>query len=340
MFLTNQKQRERLERVNPFCMVLLHIHSFEYTHCLGDRVDKYGRPISDTHEQDNLKRFYRLEHEDNEIYAGEPKAAPDYARGDVLLESSDEDEDDKAVEDDESDPGDVVTIGRDHSRPIAVTADDAAEIDLNENIFADLDSQAAAYDKSHSKTPQEEGTRTRRLAVVNIDWDHVRATHLFRIFSSVVLPTAPALVSSSSSAPVHSDRQRSIKGVSSNVVRGKVLGVRVYPSEFGKERLQREEKEGPPIEVFKKRKDTKDEEVNEQNIYEVGEEDDYDEDALRKYQLERLRWVFISSVTRVLIHGVLDIIMRSSPVILQTRLRIFTRSWKGRNSSVQRTCST
>lgn len=56
--------------------------------------------------------------------------------------------------------------------------------------------------------------------------------------------------------------------------------------------MAREEKEGPPVDVFKKRKDFEDEdEVNETNIYEVGGEDDYDEDALRTYQLERLRYV-------------------------------------------------
>ena len=71
-----------------------------------------------------------------------------------------------------------------------------------------------------------------------------------------------------------------------NVVRGKVLSVRVYPSDFGKERMAREEKEGPPSEIFKK-KDA--EEVDEKNVYNVGGEDDYDEDALRQYQLERLR---------------------------------------------------
>lgn len=102
-----------------------------------------------------------------------------------------------------------------------------------------------------------------------------------------------------------------MKNPSSNVVRGKVISVRIYPSEFGKERMAREETEGPPAEIFKKALDI-DEEVTAQNIYDVGGEDDYDADALRKYQLERLRYVSLKCSplydTNICIP---DIIMRS-----------------------------
>lgn len=223
----------------------------------------------------------------------EQPAAPDYARGEILLESSDEED-----EDDDSDAGDIVVLGGDNSKPINVPRDDDdAEIDLDESKFDDLDAQAAAYNKAHPQKDQEEGQRTHRLAVVNLDWDHVRASHLFKIFSSLVSPTAPAAASTSSLTPVHPDRQKSIRDGSTTIVRGKVSSVRVYPSEFGKGRMAREEKEGPPAEVFKKHHNFEDEdEVNEQNIYEVGGEgDDYDEDALRTYQLERLRCVHVLS---------------------------------------------
>lgn len=76
-----------------------------------------------------------------------------------------------------------------------------------------------------------------------------------------------------------------------NVVQGKVLSVRVYPSDFGKTRMAKEEKDGPPAEIFKAR-DLDEREINEKTVYEVGGEEQYDEDALRKYQLERLRCVF------------------------------------------------
>jgi hypothetical protein len=253
---------------------------------LSDLVDKYGRPLPATHSKDNLRRFYRLE-TDDKTPSSEIKLA-DYARGEALLESSDEEVDIKDTQDSGSEAENFITVGHDASMPISVGDDENAEIDLDESTFADLDAQAAAYVKSHPEEDQEGGERTRRIAVVNLDWDHVRAVHLYKIFSSLVSPTAPA--TTSSSAPAHSDRQRSNKSRQSTVVRGKVLSVRVYISEFGKGRLAQEEKEGPPVEVFKKRKHTEDEEINEKNIYEVGDEDDYDEDALRKYQLERLRY--------------------------------------------------
>lgn len=250
--------------------------------CTGSRVDKYGRQISDTHEQENLKRFYRLEDEDEDEDSPESgsKAPLDYARGEVLLESSDEDEEPDEGKDRDSDSGDFITIGHDPSRPVAVSHEGDGEIDLDESIYAELDAQAAAYNAANPHSQQEDGERTRRLAIVNLDWDHVRASHLFKIVSSLLSPSAPAVASSSSQKGAHS------------IGLGKVLSVRIYPSEFGKERLAREEKEGPPAEIFKNQPDLEEDEVNEQNIYEVGGEDEYDEDALRKYQLERLRCIF------------------------------------------------
>ncbi|KAA1471548.1 hypothetical protein DENSPDRAFT_837564 [Dentipellis sp. KUC8613] len=235
------------------------------------RVDKYGRALSDTHESDNLRRFYRVEG------AEEPQAGPDYARGEALLESSDEEDEEAQAPVEESDEDDdgVVTLGAAKSKPIHVRADD--EIDLDEDNFSDLDAQAAAYSKNADEEEEEEKPDvppTRRLAVVNLDWDHVRAVHLYKIFSSVVSPSA-----SSKSAPA---------------VRGKVLSVRVYPSQFGKERMEKEEREGPPVDVFKKKPaaDEEEEDLDAADLYETGAEGEYDEDALRQYQLERLRYYY------------------------------------------------
>ncbi|EMD42120.1 hypothetical protein CERSUDRAFT_90716 [Gelatoporia subvermispora B] len=256
------------------------------------RVDKYGRPLADTHEQENLRRFYRLEDEDAEKDEPQVTAGPDYARGAVLLESSDEEDvrhDERADESDDSDAGGIITLGRDVSKPIPVPGDEELEIDLDEDTHAALDAQVAAYAQEN---PEQDASvdiqRTRRLAVVNLDWDHVRAIHLYKIVSSLVSPTAPALASSSNDTVTQGKQP---KGATSRQARGKVLSVRVYPSEFGKERMAREEKEGPPPEVFKK-KGADDEEINERTIYETGDGEDYDEDALRKYQLERLRYYY------------------------------------------------
>ncbi|SJL05442.1 uncharacterized protein ARMOST_08809 [Armillaria ostoyae] len=241
------------------------------------RIDKYGRHLSETHEQDNLRRFYRLEDGDED--GAEEPTPVDYARGQVLLESSDEEESEKEEAETDAEDG-FVTVGRTENV-------EEPEIDLDESEYADLSAQAAAYARDHPESGTQEGERTRRLAAVNLDWDHVRANHLFKICSSLVSLTAPAFASSSRGT----EKSKKRVNAANEMVRGRVLSVRVYPSEFGKARMAREEKEGPPAEVFKKKK-AEDEEVNDRNIYEVGDENDLNEDALRKYQLERLRYYY------------------------------------------------
>ncbi|KXN90081.1 Pre-rRNA-processing protein ESF1 [Leucoagaricus sp. SymC.cos] len=209
------------------------------------RVDKYGRKLSKTHEEDYLEKYYRLApvEDENEAKVTEEITKPiDYARGEVLMASSDE-EDDKSL--------------RVHK-------------DLEEAEKEDIGI----------------ANRTRRLAVVNVDWDHVRAEHLFKIFSSLVSLTAPRVPVSATLAGAKTGKS----GVSP-VARGAILSVKVYPSDFGKARMEREEKEGPPAEIFKKRRKESDE-INEKTIYEFGDENEYDEEALRRYQLERLRYYY------------------------------------------------
>ena len=163
---------------------------------------------------------------------------------------------------------------------------------LLESSDEEEEKQQTELDANNHQEEEEEtqgGPRTARLAIINLDWDHVRAHHLYKICASLVSPTAPLVRASTSSLERRSSHhQESESAGQVNVVRGKVLSVRVYPSDFGKERMAREEKEGPPSEIFKK-KDLIAEEVDEKNVYDVGGEDDYDEDALRQYQLERLR---------------------------------------------------
>ncbi|KAG1826294.1 uncharacterized protein BJ212DRAFT_1475626 [Suillus subaureus] len=252
------------------------------------RVDKFCRKFYETREKDNLRWFYRLEYEDDEEVEAPTSTLPDYARGGVLMESSSESEAENhgaSDSDDKSDGPGFVTLGRD--------IDEEGEIDLDESTFADLDAQAATYARTVPEDNSKEATeKTRRLAVVHLDWDHVRAAYLYKIFSSLVSPAAPTTIPASVLVPPKDEKSfKNTKSAKATVVRGKGLSVRVYPSEFGKERIAREEKEGPPVEVFK-RKVENEEDVNERAIHETGDGADYDEDALRKYRLERLRYYY------------------------------------------------
>jgi hypothetical protein len=174
----------------------------------------------------------------------------DYSRGQVLLESSDEDD---AVED------------RDSHREV-----------YREAKFDLRDTQEVFYARTtHNEEEMPDAKRTHRLAAVNLDWDHVQATHLYKICSSLVSTTAPLLA--------QSERRRSGSEAVS-IMRGKVLSVRIYLSEFGKKKLAQEEREGPSFDVIRPKEARADE-----DSLEIGRDEEYDEDALRKYQLERLR---------------------------------------------------
>lgn len=269
---------------------------------LGPRIDKYGRSVSRFKEQEDLRKFYRLENEDgDESSASEagPSKRVDYARGEVLMESSDESE--------ESDAGSDVTVtlgAPSHQGPRRHIDEDELEIDLDEEDFADLDEQALAAKRNphqvgfgDQRRTTAKGEETRRLAVVNLDWDHIRAADLYKVFSS----TAAMMESGTSK-----DKKARVKNV------------RVYPSQYGKERMAKEDLEGPPIEIFadkkkpeaatpsillslkqrqkataraaKERELTVDE-INEKTIFQEDDADQFDQEALRKYQLERLRCV-------------------------------------------------
>ncbi|KAG1831664.1 hypothetical protein DFJ58DRAFT_750457 [Suillus subalutaceus] len=173
--------------------------------------------------------------------------------------------------DDESDGPGFVTLGRD--------LDEEGEIDLDESTFADLDAQAAAYARTAQEDNNKEATEnTRRLAIVDLDWDHVRAAHLYKIFPSLVSPAVPATLAAPVPIPPKDEKPlKNMKSAKATVARGK--------------RIAREETEGPPVEVFKTKIENEDD-VNERTIHETRDGADYDEDALRMYQLEKLRYYY------------------------------------------------
>ncbi|CRK42784.1 hypothetical protein BN1708_008872 [Verticillium longisporum] len=233
------------------------------------KVDRYGRKLKSDSKKKALQRLYEEEGEedkedkeddedtpeveDDDVVERELKAADanyDPARGGGFS-SSDEDSDSDEEQEDE---------------------DDAAA-EAGGSMQRLRDEQAAV----------EEGEVTNRIAVVNLDWDHIKSQDLMALFSSF-LPTTG----------------------------GRIEKVTIYPSEFGKERMQREELEGPPKEIFKAAKQIEPEEDDSDDslddsdassdadadekikneIIEEGDDQDFDGDALRSYQLDRLRYYY------------------------------------------------
>lgn len=101
------------------------------------------------------------------------------------------------------------------------------------------------------------------MAVVNMDWDRIKAVDLFILFDSFK-PQG-----------------------------GCIESVKIVVSEFGKKRLEQEAIIGPPAEIFAKGSENAEEDQTKEDYlrssFKSSNEEEFNRDALRKYQLERLR---------------------------------------------------
>lgn len=226
------------------------------------KVDRYGRKIKTDTKKKAMQRLYEAE------------------SGDEDEDDDEEEEADIEVEDD-----DVVARELRKADKAAVKLDAARGGGGFESSDEDSDSEEDSEDEieeieegdlqklQDEQADVETGEVSKRFAVVHLDWDHVNSTDLYALFASFL-----------------KDGQGSLEKVS------------VYPSEFGKERMQQEETEGPPKELFKDVKkdessddeddsDDDDEKIRQELIQE-GDDQDFDSDALRKYQMDRLRYYY------------------------------------------------
>ena len=240
-------------------------------------VDRYGRKIPKSRGREELKRFYRLEDGEeglendadlSRVHASASKAHDGSRRGlfangrkydparDGGFTSS---EDDSSAEEGE-DEGDGE---EDKAEGVTAVDDDARE-------HPDIQVEEA------TEVPM--GEVSSRIAVVNMDWDNIRAADLMAVFSSFC-PSS-----------------------------GRVERVTVYPSEFGKERLAREDIKGPASDLFARREkrepdgstghDSADEDEDEEavektirkSLLQEDKGEEVDHVKLRRYQLERLRY--------------------------------------------------
>ena len=147
--------------------------------------------------------------------------------------------------------------------------DEEGGVQIEEEVdFPDMQAEQAGV---------EMGEVSSRIAVVNLDWDNIRSVDLMAVFSSFVRPG------------------------------GRIHKISIFQSEFGKERMEREELEGPPKEIFSRKQadeieeedsedDSEDDEEEDEKIKkDLLQEDDgkeFDGAALRQYQLERLRYYY------------------------------------------------
>lgn len=222
-------------------------------------VDRYGRKLAKDDTKKQLKKFYRLEEDEDD---------------------EDEDEDDLSVDDDEEVQKELKRVeerGYDPARDGGFTdssSEESSSDEEDEDEVDNEDDEVEFPDKQQANVPL--GEVTNRIAVVNLDWDNIRAEDLMACFTSF-LPAG-----------------------------GRVQNVTVYPSEFGKERMEKEEIEGPPKDIFTSNKGgAADEEEEEEELDSEEEEEEikksllkadtgeeFNSTKLRQYQLERLRYFY------------------------------------------------
>ncbi|KAK0659091.1 Pre-rRNA-processing protein esf1 [Lasiodiplodia hormozganensis] len=228
-------------------------------------VDRYGRKITKDAGKKELERMYRVEDED-EDEEDEEKAEEE--------QSSDDADDDDDVQ------KELARMDRkyDPAREggFSSSEDDSDEEDEEEELEVQEEDAFEFPTGGKEAEVEEMEDATPRLAVVNLDWDNVRAADLMAVANSFT-PEG-----------------------------GRILNVTVYPSEFGRERMEREELEGPPREIFSKNKkddsklseedseeDSDDEEEKIKNeLLQEDQGEEFDSKALRQYQLERLRYYY------------------------------------------------
>lgn len=243
-----------------------------FAHMLRDKdfsrnaaVDRYGRKLAKDDTKKQLERFYRLEDDEDENDEGE---------GEDGVEVDDDEDVRKELKrlDGSYDPA---RDGGFESSSDESSSEDEDEDEVDPET-GDVGEELNFPDKQQSDVPL--GEVTKRIAVVNLDWDNIRAEDLMAVFSSFV-PTG-----------------------------GRVTKVAVYPSEFGKERIEREETEGPPKEIFASNSgkgqaeedfdeddevdSDEEEEKIKQSILKNDEGEEFNSTELRKYQLERLRYFY------------------------------------------------
>ncbi|KAF2148928.1 hypothetical protein K461DRAFT_231927, partial [Myriangium duriaei CBS 260.36] len=232
------------------------------------KVDKYGRKVKAglNKEQKSLQNLYKEDDEDEE---SEPEPA------EPRKDEQDEVDDDAQV---------AAELAR-------VNAKYDPARDGGFSSSSDSDSSDEESEVEDAELPEEDeasrvpmGDASSRLAIVNLDWDNIRAADIYAVAASFVPEN------------------------------GHIKSCAIYPSEFGKERLEREELEGPPKELFASSKskvsaaqnglasDDEDEDDEEDDAEEderirkklqQGDEGgDFDMAALRRYQLDRLRYFY------------------------------------------------
>lgn len=211
--------------------------------------DNAGRMLHEEapeEDSDSASELGRDEESEGEITSDDRASADDDENEDEEEEDSEEEEeeeeeDEEDESDDESDSGPDLARGKGNVETSSEDEDDLADLFPEEPGFEH------AWRELDKDAPRADEI-TRRLAVCNMDWDRLKAKDLLALFNSF-----------------------KPKG-------GVVFSVKIYPSEFGKQRMKEEQVQGP-VELL--------------SIPEDAPEKDWaSREKLRDYQFKRLKYYY------------------------------------------------
>lgn len=229
-------------------------------------VDKYGRRVNKS-STDDLEKYYDLSSEDEDEEKRKEEAELVKEGGDINVKLETDQELSEGVK------LKLQDLNIDYARgevPLLSdsSSDDESSDDENEKeLFIEH-----VWGELDNEAPRTEES-TKRLAACNMDWDRIRASDIMVLCNSFLPPG------------------------------GSILRVTIYPSEFGKERMAKEEVKGPQelTENIQNRaaNDNSSESDNDdftdsdaENENENEEGNDYHMEKLRQYQLNRLKYYY------------------------------------------------
>lgn len=233
-------------------------------------VDKYGRPLTSDSHQTEMARLYAIS--DDSI----TKEVMDGKEKDTLNKKT-------------------MSISKSIRGEMELSFSEG-EDDLEDDVDAPMDEVLSSHPLVQNEQVRLVSSATHRLALVNADWDQLKATDIYTMLHAFKSPT------------------------------GQIISVTIYPSEIGKMRLKQESLEGPPKNLFiseSNRADDLDQKNGEDHEHEdqptnspphtnkslslpaaihVDTKDDITRDesdddlensiAVKRYQLERLRFFY------------------------------------------------
>lgn len=226
------------------------------------KVDRYGRKLDGKKGIKEIDNLYELENSGDSASSSEEEKQtkavdlPDFTSfGD---EAAADDVD--GSEDEDSDIADEGVRKFDPARGEGnvSSSDDEDELEAD----APIDGRDL-IDPEPDRENIPQGEVTSRFAIVNLDWDNLNAEDLF-----VTMNSFKSAI-------------------------GSVNKVSIFPSEFGKERMAREDTSGPPKHIFGDENEIDDDRpINAKTIIKESLGEEFDMAKLRQYQLDRLRYYY------------------------------------------------